>query len=202
VGGRSCGGGGGATERFKYKWQGGLVLIYNESDCPQFDAGDRAFIGRLVLPPMRSKFVHPSKLEADPADEDEFVFPKNPNIFERFPLWMSALADVLMEHYDPAALERLPPSFDEWRHGIASAPNKLTEWLHHSLVIIGGKGECVTLAELRGLYEEHTDRQVKMIAFDRLAKAYLEAVPGVSFKSRTTVKGVTVRNVFWGVRRA
>ena len=34
----------------------------------------------------------------------------------------------------------------------------------------------------------------------RLAKTFLAAVPGVSFKSRTTVRGETARDVFWRVR--
>jgi hypothetical protein len=33
------------------------MLIFNEGDAPTFDTSDEAFLGRMVVVPMRSKFV-------------------------------------------------------------------------------------------------------------------------------------------------
>jgi hypothetical protein len=84
----------GSGECFKYIWQAGLVLIFNEGDCPKFDAGDAAFMSRMLVVPMRSKFV-PTLMPHDDAN----TYLMDVSVTERFGSWMSAaLADILVEH--------------------------------------------------------------------------------------------------------
>jgi len=66
VEGRRCG----TNERFRFTWQSGILCVFNEGDCPQFDVTDSAFVGWLLVAPMRSKFVSPSSPEL--AEEHTF----------------------------------------------------------------------------------------------------------------------------------
>jgi hypothetical protein len=77
---------------------------------------------------------------------------------------------------------------------------RLNEWLHAHIIITGTKSGNVTISELWGAYKKCDVRHVPMASFKRLATAFLMAVPGVSFRSKTTVNGETIRNVFWRVR--
>ena len=195
VGGRSCHGGGEAADRFKFKWQAGIVLVFNEGDCPKFDGGDSAFIDRLVVPLMRAKFLPPEKLD----DADDYSLPKDTEIAKKFPLWRSAIADMLMEKYNKTVLDELPPSFSEWRLGLARGANQLSEWLMERLEVTGSKHDCMLLQDVRDMYDGPT------ASFDRLAKAFLQAFPNVTFRARTTVRdaqgsSTTAKDVFRGAR--
>jgi hypothetical protein len=53
VEGRRCG----TSDTYKFVWQSGMIAVFNEGDAPMFDVGDEAFIGRLLVAPMRSRFV-------------------------------------------------------------------------------------------------------------------------------------------------
>lgn len=47
----------GKTDLFKFTWQAGIIMIFNEEDCPEFDCTDSAFMDRMNLIPLRTKFV-------------------------------------------------------------------------------------------------------------------------------------------------
>ena len=105
----------------RFNWQAGIVLVFNERDRPKFDGADSSFVERLVVPPMRAKFLSPEKL-AD-ADAGDFSYLADAEIAKKFPSWRSALGDMLMEHSrNENALDRLdnlPPSFTEKRSELA-----------------------------------------------------------------------------------
>lgn len=47
-----------SIEQFKFTWQAGIIMVFNESDCPRFDSTDSAFMKHMLVYPMRSKFIH------------------------------------------------------------------------------------------------------------------------------------------------
>jgi len=148
--GRSCGVG----EGFRFVWQAGIVLVFNEGDCPQFDAGDRSFMKRMLIVPMRSKFVtcQPSAVPTD------YEFPVSDSVKHRFPAMRSALADVLLEHFRSGmtsaffADDRLPPAMREWRQSITSSVNPLAEWLERITEVTGNEADYVLWTDLKSRY--------------------------------------------------
>ncbi|KAG0375851.1 hypothetical protein BGX24_008577 [Mortierella sp. AD032] len=55
----------GVLDQLKFTWQAGIIMVFNEGDCPTFDPSDIAFMERMLVCPMRSKFV-----VCDLGDED------------------------------------------------------------------------------------------------------------------------------------
>ena len=39
----------GSKTRFKFKWQAGVIMVFNEGDCPKFDSKDNALMNRMVV---------------------------------------------------------------------------------------------------------------------------------------------------------
>eukprot|EP00798_Chlamydomonas_sp_ICE-L_P000734 gene734-biopygen480 len=129
---RSCGTG----NSFDFMWQAGVVMIFNEGDCPKFDGGDSAFVKRMIIVPMRSNFlIHP-----DPQREHEFE--RRDDLADILPTWRSALAQLLIEHFRRPGRSRifdtLPVSMTEWKSGIADSVNPLAEWLEEVVEGDGG----------------------------------------------------------------
>ena len=101
VGGRPC------------VWKAGFVLIFSDGDVPKFDNSDMPFINRMLVGPMRSKFV-----EAGSPVEDEYTFVKDEIIAERFIKWLPAVMDVMLDHFGVQNVfdaSNLPPAMREWR---------------------------------------------------------------------------------------
>ena len=119
--------------------QSGGILVFNEGDCPKFDSGDAAFTNRMLVAPMRSKFV----IGAADVD-DEFVFEMDPEIHSKFDGWCSALADILLDHMShPNTFNTLPVSMTEWRQGITMADNPLAQWLDENTMVTGNANDVL-----------------------------------------------------------
>lgn len=185
VSGRRCGNG----SRYRFTWQAGFVLIFNEGDCPQFDAGDAAFMERMIVAPMRSKFV------ANAADYDEpWTYEVDYDVKGKFPLWHSALADILVEHIgSPSVFQNLPEDMREWKVGVTSEANPLAAWIDANVIITGDDNDFIQFTrEISRLCSS----VVPMNDVTRLVKAYL-AARGVAFKERFNNK---IRNAAVGCR--
>ncbi len=179
----------GAGEWYSFVWQAGFLLVFNEGDCPRFDAGDEAFLGRMVVVPMRSKFVETS------TRDEPYTFQMDREIRKKFPTWRSALADILLERYDPNALADgdIPASMREWRWAIGAGANPVAEWLEEKVAATGNLDEVVVLSDLRQMYQQvqHGRDEFKARLFDRLASGYLVHMGAV--KSQKTEQ-VTMRS--------
>ncbi|GLC54521.1 hypothetical protein PLESTB_000879800 [Pleodorina starrii] len=148
VEGRKCGSG----EWFKFIWQAGFLLIFNEGDAPKFDAADDAFLERMVVAPMRSKFVPVDEHGRHAELEEEFTYPMDKEVDARFEGWLSAFADILLEHYDENGLDRVPDSMREWRADIADSSNTLAEWFGDNVELTGNKKDVLIIKELCNRY--------------------------------------------------
>ena len=166
VEGRKCG----SSENFKFVWQSGFVLVFNEGDCPQFDVTDDAWIGRLLVAPMRSKFV----CGAGALGDEPHTFRANANIDKHFPAWCSAMLDVLLEHYSDENMDdaAIPPSMKEWKSDIVDGHNKLGDWLETRLEITGRWEDYVALGKLKTQYLQQRERPVLPTEFVATAKAW------------------------------
>ena len=174
----------GSDTCFRFVWQAGIVLNFNVGCCPQFDTADQAFTQRMLVVPMRSKFV--AFLPEDNVDEHTFV--RDTNVTQAFPSWMSALADVLCERFVGAedCIQRLPPAMQGWRQDITSAANPMAQWLDSRVDITGDPADIVTFAELRALYSGPVPDTVA-----KYWRAYFVELThlGVKYLKNTTIEG-------------
>ena len=200
VEGRRCGSG----EHFKYVWQAGIVLVFNEGDCPKFDASDSALAERMLVAPMRSKFV-----DRAVGDEDgEWAYRMDKSLHRRFDAWLSAVADALLERFDGDGLSpcRIPPSMLEWRRGIEAGANPLSHWLDGRYEVTGVRTDYLLVSDLKAAYRAEGCRGVEAKDFARLALAYFGGVAGADPKARghlpcqAGAKRESERNFVLGVR--
>lgn len=185
VSGRRCGNG----SRYRFTWQAGFVLIFNEGDCPQFDAGDAAFMERMIVAPMRSKFVENATEYGEP-----WTFEVDYDIKNKFSLWRSALADILVNHFgSPSVFQNIPADMREWKVGITSEANPLAAWIDANVVFTGDDNDYI---QFNRDVIRLCSRLVPYNDVSRLAKAYL-AARGVLIKERLNNKA---RNAAVGCR--
>ena len=190
----------GKADQFRFVWQAAFMLIFNEGDCPEFDHEDTAFIGRMLVAPMRAKFVETHMLpdHDELSDDDKWTYQVDPTIIGRFPQWTSAFADILMEHYGTRAFERIPKSMNEWKHDVASRGNPVTEWCTNTLDVTGNKSDFIVLPDLR-------NDAAKVC---QLVRAFYAGagVEGVKYSEKRSVKignlKISKRHVFMGVKLA
>ncbi|PNH06378.1 hypothetical protein TSOC_007250 [Tetrabaena socialis] len=193
ISGRQCSSGG----RFEFTWQAGVVMLFNEGDCPKFDAGDTAFMGRMLVAPMRAKFIDP--LQSEVSDGHAYQFPMVANIQDKFPSWLPALADIFTDHFAPLELfNSVPPAMKEWRSDITGDANPLKDWLDETVLVTGNSSDVLLLADLKGICHIRDKR------FAEYVKGYFSGVNGVTFHAVNSVKvgetWVTKRGVLKGVQ--
>jgi phage/plasmid-associated DNA primase len=192
--GRRCG----SNERWQFVWQAAFVLVFNDGDMPKFDSADAAFLNRMAVGPMRSKFVE----AGSPALQSEpWTFVKDPELSERFPTWLSAVADVLVGCYGGAVevFDALPEGMREWRRGVTAAGNPVAEWCDANFVVTGESEDFVVLGEV---LDERYGETMKKSKFARLVAACYKGVAGVTFCPKTTlaVTRESKRDVLKGVK--
>ena len=147
--GRACG----SSSKFKYIWSAGLIVVFNQDNLPKVDPTDDAFWARLFVVPFRSKFVHGGCTVAGNEDEvshEEWTYPADLDLKQKFPMWLSALADVMREVYDPThkRLQSLPGSMMTWKADLQGDP--LMEQLEELIEITGNAKDAVWFSpELR-----------------------------------------------------
>jgi phage/plasmid-associated DNA primase len=186
----------GKDERFSYVWQAGILLVFNEGDCPKFDTGDQAFMERMVVMPFRSKFVADLNIGGD----EEFTYPMDKSIDTRFVEWLPALADILLYHYDQNAMDCIPPSMREWRQDVISNVNPLSDWLQRIVEVTGDMTDCVTIPDLKSRFVMEVGKADTN--FSRNVKGYFEGLrPTVKWIEVTTINNVNVRGIIRGARR-
>jgi phage/plasmid-associated DNA primase len=172
VGGRKLGN----AERYTYVWTALLIAVFNEGDIPQFDLTDQAFVRRLIIAPMRSKFI-PGYTPR--PDDEEFTFAADEDITNRFPIWRSAILDILRSKYDPRDISEddLPEGMKRWRADTVDEENEVADWLSENVQ----KSEDVVydVLSIGDLFERYktvtpaSSKTLKKSLFKSLAVAWL-----------------------------
>ena len=195
----------GSADHFEFVWQARIFLVFNQDDCPKFDAKDAAFLARMRVIPMRSKFVPPCDLPV--GEGDAFTFPMDMEIKARFPSWRSAMLAIMMDRY-PGAKASLarppPPSTLAWHSSVAHGNNPLSDWLNRHYEVTGAACDVLVLAEVKARYD---GRAVLPREFTAVAAAHFKALEGAVYHDMkrccSSVHGGAVsnrRNVVVGVR--
>ena len=203
----------GQSERFSYVWQAGILLIFNESDCPKFDAMDEAFIGRMIVAPMRSKFVDYLPMNGvdnkfDALSEEDYTFPMDLDLEKNFKTWLPSLADILLDafegHRGVLCERNIPASMSEWKTGITTENNVIADWLDKTLDVTGDIKDIVVVADLFDLFKGDGASFVTNAEFKKLCRAHLKSKGRVVFRDtdKIDVDGVrkSVRNTIRGVK--
>jgi hypothetical protein len=150
-------------DEFSFVWQAGFILVFNQDQAPKCDTWDAALMERIIVVPMRSKFVGGKAAEAEEAEEEDepYTYPVLPGVTKRFPSWFSALADILVELYDPTELlTDIPASMKDWKAEIADGLNPLNEWLEGHLEVTHDKAHYVLL---RDVFDNHYAATVPLV---------------------------------------
>lgn len=133
-----------SSAMFSFILQAGLVLILNEGEYPKFDASDQAFMARMVVCAMRSKFVE--RIEDTYLQENTFHV--NKGINEDFPNWRSAVLDLLRRYRDPE-YNTVPASMHEWKEEICDTNNEYSAWLdEHASSTANNSGQYITAKQI------------------------------------------------------
>ena len=186
--------------RFRFLWQAGIVLAFNENDCPRFDAADTALLARMLVVPMRSKFV------TNPAEVDyeQLTFLADTGMLGRSAVWMPALMDMLRERsarWD--VLNAPPPSMSKWKQELSNGANSLADWLDARVTVTGNRSDFLLLGHLLDVFkgDKSADKpaHVAPSMFVGLAKAYFAACGGAAMPPLARVMGSPKRIVVFGV---
>lgn len=185
----------GSESRFKFIWQAGFIIIFNEKDMPKFDSSDTAFLNRMIVVPMRSKFVTIDPECYNPELDEEYTYPRLPAVSESFHLWYPALADILLEHYDEQFnFDSVPKSMRQWKADVADASNVLADWFTDTINITGNKKDVMLIHDCYLVYkaQSFSDDEIPNVytekAFRELLINYLATKKdqGCIVKDRTT----------------
>jgi phage/plasmid-associated DNA primase len=208
VQGRKIGNG----ERYKFVWSAILILVFNEGDMPQFDVDDAAFVNRLLIAPMRSKFIVGISPEeaATICESQPYTFVADSSLGDRIDNWRSSFLDMLCERYvnDDIPDHEIPQGMKEWRAETVNERNDIARWLDENIEAF--PGGFVWEKSLRTAYNEfmvQDEGQFKSVSKDvflRALQAWMRAKPYVAKgQTRITISrgnSIQVRDAWSGCR--
>ncbi len=159
----------GKVDQFKFTWQAGIIMVFNEGDCPKFDSTDKAFMERMLVCPMRSKFINCAN---DNVETNTYII--DPQIDENFVNWRSSLLDYLKDYCNIDGLCKfdIPKSMCEWKEDIISGNNELADWIFENVEVTNQIEDVVSLNDLKDKYKNNYGlRGVSDRDFMAIAKA-------------------------------
>lgn len=163
---------------FLFTIQCGIIITFNENRMPKACTSDRAFVERMLIIPMISKFVEPHILHDMEEDEEnvkEYTFPKQVNIETKFNDWRSALLDVLCEYYDPNLTEISPPALGlDWRNKLVCSANPYQAHFENHIKVTGVKTDYFHVRDLKALCGVPLNNN----DFVPHLKTYIASIPG------------------------
>ncbi|MGL5962531.1 MAG: PriCT-2 domain-containing protein [Cetobacterium sp.] len=141
----------GKADQFKFTWQAGIIMVFNEGDCPKFDSTDNAFMNRIIVGPMRSKFMD---CEKDNDLTYTYKIDETVNSKRHFEKWCSSLLDYFKTYSTLEGLTRIkiPASMTEWKEEIISGNNELADWIFENIEK-GTDNDFVSLNDLKDIYK-------------------------------------------------
>lgn len=145
----------GKVDQFKFTWQAGIIMVFNDGDCPKFDSTDKAFMERMLVCPMRSKFIARRNNER-PFGQEDYTYELNPTIDKHFELWRSAFLDLLIKYckIDGLCEIQIPISMREWKEDIISGNNELADWIFENVELTDNVQDVLSLNDLKDKYKQ------------------------------------------------
>ncbi|MGL5961894.1 MAG: PriCT-2 domain-containing protein [Cetobacterium sp.] len=175
----------GKVDQFKFTWQAGIIMVFNEGDCPKFDSTDKAFMERMLVCPMRSKFINCAN---DNVETNTYII--DPQIDENFANWRSSLLDYLKDYcnIDGLCKFNIPKSMCEWKEDIISGNNELADWIFENVEVTNQIEDVVSLNDLKDKYKNHYGlRGISDRDFMAIAKALFTS-KGFEIKDRHRIR--------------
>lgn len=164
----------GRASTFKFIWQAGIIMAFNEGQFPRFDTNDGAFVSRMLVCNMRSRFLHRSDyikyIESDMIEP--YTYPADPNLVSRFPDWRSALLDILLEtRRDETARElSVPASMIVARNDLLIDMNdndgQLANWVNQLLT------REIAAPKIAEIVRGYADRDVMLVKASDMFNEY------------------------------
>jgi phage/plasmid-associated DNA primase len=199
---------------FNFAWQCGIIALFNEGRCPQFDITDEPTLQRLLPVPMRAKFV--SAEAAASSTAPEYTFPRRADLRDLFENGRSAFLDILVDRYhlkDQIDDSDLPPSVVDLRLELVEGQNPIAEWLDERVEASDDNKDGIPLGELFRYWKEEdvtrsriTQSQHKKLAIPWFTRRRFDVRNGdnsTAINPFKTVVGKTIdhgRNVVLGCR--
>lgn len=132
----------GQANTFKFIWQAGIIIAFNEGQFPRFDTNDAAFVSRMIVCEMRSRFLFKpeySRYIERLHDIEPYTYVADTGIVSQFPNWCSAFLDMLLElrqQRSPNDLD-VPQSMVDAKNELLldmrDGDGQLSEWINELL---------------------------------------------------------------------
>jgi phage/plasmid-associated DNA primase len=182
----------GKGDRYKFTWSSLIIAVFNEGDLPQFDLNDQAFVGRLLIAPMRSKFIP----GYEPGDDDEsYTYRADARLPSKMLDWRSAVFDILRERYvaEDISNNEIPMSMKEWRADIVNDRNEVGNWLNENVEKSDDKTyDVLTIKEIFEKYKveclQQGEQAVKPKDFKSMATVWFAGKGLILMTNSTPIK--------------
>lgn len=131
--------------------QAGLIMLSTNNNMPKFNKTDDDFLRRIVVCPMRSRFVSAEEIAEMKNNKENMknTYIADDSLRRLFPEWRSATLDLLMEHYNQS-LPTIPDSMTDRRKFQCDMPHDDTLWLNKYICRSKNENEYVSAYQIMG----------------------------------------------------
>lgn len=188
-----------------FPWITKAILSANENKLPHFNVEDTALVERLMCIPHRSRFF------TEQVPDEEFSFPADPHIKERFGKWRPyflkwQLAGLALYHKE--GFRNMPESCLKFKRELVADKDMVLEFLDGAVE----QGEVTDFIKLKDLYHDF-EESYKLLQRDKKTKktfkmfesALGRCLQGAVFKAKHDYsapcgKKTSARNVVLGYK--
>lgn len=182
----------GRASTFKFIWQAGIIMAFNEGQFPRFDSTDSAFVSRMLVCNMRSRFLQRNDyikyIESDMIEP--YTYPADPNLVSRFPDWRSSFLDILLETRRSETTRELsvPDSMIEARNDLlidmSDNDGQLANWVNELLT------REIATPKIAEIVQDYADRDSLLVKASDMFNEYsnqraLHPIPRLDAMSRS-----------------
>ncbi|BAF45559.1 GfV-C20-ORF1 [Ichnoviriform fumiferanae] len=135
--------------QFEFVVQAGLVVIANEKNMPKFDKTDENFLKKMVVCPLRSRFVTQEEFQEMRRSKNKMTNILIANDSSKLPFheWRSATLDLLTEYYNKP-ISTIPDSMKAWKKRVCDMFFDYTDWMNLHLCKSQNENEFVSATEI------------------------------------------------------
>ncbi|BAF45562.1 GfV-C21-ORf1 [Ichnoviriform fumiferanae] len=102
------------NSHIKYALQTGFIMVVTDNNIPKFDKTDKHFRERMVVCPMRSRFVKQNFETVSMSKENINIHIANKSLQHELSVWSSAVLDLLIKYYN-TSVPTIPDSMADYK---------------------------------------------------------------------------------------
>nr|AGQ20193.1 AsIV-cont00081-ORF1 [Apophua simplicipes ichnovirus] len=134
---------------FEFVVQAGLVILASEKNLPKFEKNDQNLLNKMVVCPLRSRFVTQEEFQEMRKNKENM---KNIKIADdslelQFHEWRSAILDLLIE-YSNKPISTIPDSMRRWKKRVCDVYFDYTDWLNKYIRKSKNENEFVSATQI------------------------------------------------------